>query len=145
MYRLLILDDDFAIRLLYKLELTDEEYLVFDTDDCKNIMDIIDQKMPDLVILDIKMGQFNGRNILRKIRNKYYDMPVILCSAYDIFKHDLKSIAADFYVTKSSDLRRLKSVIKMALESQDQDAKNLFWECQERYPVVSDETEVDIS
>ncbi|MFH2126224.1 MAG: response regulator, partial [Pseudomonadota bacterium] len=49
--------------------------------------------------------------------NKYYDLPVILCTAYDTFKEDMKSIAADFYVIKSFDLTELKNKIKMALET----------------------------
>ena len=142
MNKLLILDDDFAIRLLYKVELADEGYHVIDTDDCENIIGIIDQHMPDLVILDIMLGQFNGLDILQDIRNKYYDMPIILCSAYATFKYDMKSIAADYYVTKSADLKRLKTMIKMALDSQVQDKENLFWEFQERHPIVSDKREL---
>jgi hypothetical protein len=40
------------------------------------------------------------------------------CTAYDTFKEDMKSIAADFYVIKSFDLTELKNKIKMALEAQ---------------------------
>jgi DNA-binding response OmpR family regulator len=142
MNNILILDDDFAIRLLYKVELADEGYHVIDTDDCVNILHIIDQHMPDLIILDIMLGQFNGLDILQEIRNKYYDMPIILCSAYATFKYDMKSIAADYYVTKSADLKRLKTVIKMALETKVHNTENLFWEFQERNPLVSDEAEL---
>jgi two-component system response regulator (stage 0 sporulation protein F) len=42
---------------------------------------------------------------------------VILCTAYDTFKEEMKSIAADFYVIKSFDLTELKSRIAMALEA----------------------------
>ena len=142
MNKLLILDDDFAIRLLYKVELMDEGYTVIDTDDCEHIIDIIDQHIPDLIILDIMLDQFNGLDILQVIRNKYYDMPIILCSAYETFKHDMKSIAADYYVTKSADLKRLKTMIKMALDSKAHDTEKLFWEFQERHPIVSDKREM---
>jgi len=37
--------------------------------------------------------------------------------AYDTFKEDIKSIAADFYVIKSFDLTELKKKIAMALEA----------------------------
>ncbi len=53
-------------------------------------------------------------------RNTYYRLPVVLCTAYPAFKDDLKSIAADYYVLKSSDLKELKSKIKMALEGEMQ-------------------------
>jgi DNA-binding response OmpR family regulator len=44
-------------------------------------------------------------------------LPVILSTAYDTFKEDMKSIAADFYVVKSFDLTELKKKIQMALEA----------------------------
>jgi len=50
------------------------------------------------------------------IREKYYDLPVVLCSAYSMFGADLKTIAADYYVVKSSDLTELKMKINRALE-----------------------------
>jgi DNA-binding NarL/FixJ family response regulator len=43
-------------------------------------------------------------------------MPVILCTAYSDFKYDLRAIAADYFVTKRSNLVELKQKIKMALE-----------------------------
>ena len=56
-------------------------------------------------------------HILQDIRNRFYDLPVILCSAYDTYKEDPKSIAADYYVVKSFDLSELKTMIKRALDT----------------------------
>jgi hypothetical protein len=42
---------------------------------------------------------------------------VILNSAYSSFKVDLKAVAADYYVVKSSDLSELKEKLKIALET----------------------------
>ena len=66
--------------------------------------------------MDIKLGKINGLDLLQGIRNTYYNLPVILCTAYPAFKYDLKSVAADYYVVKGSDLSELKLKIKMALE-----------------------------
>ena len=54
---------------------------------------------------------------MQKIRNTYYDLPVILCTAYPDYKNDLRSIAADYYVLKSPDLSELKQKIRMAIEA----------------------------
>lgn len=117
MNKILIVDDDDAIQLLYEDELTDEGYNVSGIEPCEQIIEIIDRYCPDLVILDVMMGRFNGLELLQNIRNVHYDLPVILCSAYSHFKYDLRSIAADYYVTKSADLSELKFWIKMALEN----------------------------
>ncbi len=117
MAKILIVDDEEHIRFLYSEELTDEGYEVVTADSGFQLLDRIAAEKPDLVILDIKMVDYNGLDLLQDIRNKYYDLPVILCTAYDTFKEDMKSIAADFYVIKSFDLTELKNKIKMALET----------------------------
>jgi len=61
------------------------------------------------------------KDLLQDIRNRFYDLPVVLCTAYDTFKEDMKSIAADYYVIKSFDLSELKSKIAMALDAGVQD------------------------
>ena len=81
------------------------------------ILERIEKEKPDLIVLDIKMADESGLDILQEIRNKYYNLPVVLCTAYDTFKEDMKSIAADFYVIKSFDLTELKNRIAMALET----------------------------
>jgi len=117
MAKILIVDDEEHIRFLYSEELTDEGYEVVTADSGYQLLERIAAEKPDLVILDIKMVDYNGLDLLQDIRNKYYDLPVILCTAYDTFKEDMKSIAADFYVIKSFDLTELKNKIKMALET----------------------------
>lgn len=117
MPKILIVDDEEHIRFLYSEELADEGYEVITHDSGNQLLELIDKEKPDLVVLDIKMVDYNGLDLLQDIRNRYYDLPVILCTAYDTFKEDMKSIAADFYVTKSFDLSELKTKIKMALET----------------------------
>lgn len=117
MAKILIVDDEEHIRFLYSEELADEGYDVATADSGYQLLERIEKEKPDLVVLDIKMVDYNGLDLLQDIRNKYYDLPVILCTAYDTFKEDMKSIAADFYVIKSFDLTELKNKIKMALET----------------------------
>ncbi|MFH1673587.1 MAG: response regulator [Pseudomonadota bacterium] len=114
--KVLIVDDEEVILMLYKEELEEEGYDVITTSDGYKLIEKIDTEKPDLVLLDIKMAEYNGLDLLQDIRKKFYNIPVILCSAYSSFKGDLKSIAADYYVVKSSDLSELKQKIKMALE-----------------------------
>lgn len=116
MNKILVLDDDKSIQLLYSDELTEEGYQVVTSGDGSRLMELIQKESPDLIVLDIRLGEYDGLDLLQQIRNTYYDLPVILCTAYPSFKHDLKSIAADYYVHKSSNLKELKLRVKMALE-----------------------------
>jgi DNA-binding response OmpR family regulator len=117
MTKILIVDDEEHIRFLYSEELTEAGYEVITADSGYNLLERIEEEGPDLIVLDIKMVDYNGLDLLQDIRNKYYNLPVILCTAYDTFKEDMKSIAADFYVIKSFDLTELKNKIKIALEA----------------------------
>ena len=120
MYKILIVDDEESIQILYADELTEDGYDVIAACDCSNILELIEQQRPDLVVLDIKLGKHNGLDLLMEIRNTYYDLPVILCSAYSAFRDDIRCIAADYFVVKDSRLDELKSKIKIALQSGDQ-------------------------
>ena len=132
MNKILVVDDEKAIRILYDDELTEEGYEVIATGDGSRLMELIEQKRPDLVLLDIKLGKDDGLDLLQDIRNTYYDLPVVMCTAYPDFKYNLKSIAADYYVVKSSDLRGLKAKIKMAFEGGGQlPPKTIFNDLQE--------------
>ena len=118
MAKILVVDDEEHIRLLYSEELSEAGYEVITAADGYELTERIEKEKPDLVILDIKMVDYNGLDLLQEIRNQFYNLPVILCTAYDTFKEDIKSIAADFYVIKSFDLTELKNKIAMALEAE---------------------------
>ena len=113
MNKILIVDDEESIQILYADELTEEGYEVT-TSDGSGLMELIEKQSPDLIVMDVKLGKYDGLDLLQDIRNTYYNLPVILCTAYPVFKDELKSIAADYFVVKSSDLRDLKLKIKMA-------------------------------
>ena len=117
MSKILVVDDEEHIRLLYSEELNDAGYKVTTAEGGYKLIERIKEEKPDLVILDIKMGDYNGLDILQDIRNGFYDLPVIMSTAYDSFKEDMKSFAADFYVVKNLNLTELKSKIAMALET----------------------------
>jgi len=117
MAKILIVDDEEGIRMLYSMELEDEGYQVIALADGRELLEVVEREQPDCLVLDIKMKEYSGLDLLQQIRKKHYDLPVILNSAYSSFKVDLKAVAADYYVVKSSDLTELKEKLKAALET----------------------------
>ena len=114
--KILVVDDEKHIRMLYREELEADGYTVATSDGEEDILDVLARENPTIVILDIKLGvNRSGLDLLQEIRTKNQQIPVILSTAYDSFQHDLKSIAADYYVVKSVDLTELKDKVKMAL------------------------------
>ena len=117
MAKILLVDDEEYIRLLYSQELSEEGHRVTTLASGHNLLRRIDSVQPEVVVLDIRLVDYDGLELLQDIRNRHRDLPVILCTAYDTYKYDQKSIAADYYVIKSFDLSELKLVIRKALEA----------------------------
>ncbi|WP_229594877.1 response regulator [Pseudodesulfovibrio sediminis] len=113
---ILVVDDEKHIRMLYREELEADGYIVATSDGEEDILEVVKRETPTIVILDIKLGvNRSGLDLLQEIRAKDEHIPVILSTAYDSFQHDMKSIAADYYVVKSVDLTELKDKVRMAL------------------------------
>ena len=117
MYKILVIDDDYAIRLLYQSELEDEGYTVMATSGSAGLPKHIRQFRPDIILLDIKCGEAGGLDVLKEIRSGFHHIPVILCSGYDSFLRDMRVRGADYCVPKSIDLTELKNTIKKAFGS----------------------------
>ncbi|MDR2161073.1 MAG: response regulator [Desulfovibrio sp.] len=114
--KLLVVDDEPHIRMLYQEELETEGYTVASSDGQEPILAVIRRENPDLVLLDIKLANVSGLDLLQTIRAQTSTLPVILSTAYDSFQYDLKSIAADAYCVKSVDLSMLKDSIRSVLQ-----------------------------
>jgi two-component system response regulator (stage 0 sporulation protein F) len=117
MATILVVDDERHILQYYSEELAEAGHEVLTLDSGDSLLEKISLCRPDVVVLDIKLGKWDGLELLQDIRKNFYNMPVILCTAYETFKKDLRSIAADYYVTKSYDLSELKGRIRMAVEA----------------------------
>ncbi|MEN6438271.1 MAG: response regulator [Syntrophobacter sp.] len=117
MPRVMIIDDERYIRDWYSLELSSLGYEVNTAGCCNKLLKRIEMFRPDLVILDIRLVDCDGLEMLQQIRNSHPDLPVILCSAYDSYRFEVKSLAADYYVVKSFDLTELKDKVRRALET----------------------------
>ena len=140
MAKILIIDDEPHIRLLYSEELAEDGHQVETASDGCNLLEKIKKIDPDLVILDVKLAKHDGLELLLSIRNHYYNLPVILCTAYAVFKQNIKSLAADYYVVKSFDLSELKRKIDMALEA----AKLLKNTLPSRYALVRSSAAISV-
>ena len=116
MTKILIVDDEASIRMLYREEFQDEGYEVIEAEDGHKLTERIEQDKPDVIVLDIKMAAYDGLDLLQEIRQQFQDLPVIISSAYGAYKGDYKTLAADYYVVKSSDLSELKQKVRKALE-----------------------------
>ncbi len=115
MARILVIDDESFIRMLYKKEFEGDGYEVVLAADADEATKAMTTHKPDLVILDIELGQQSGLELLNRLRQEFRDCFIILNSAYSTYKSDFQSWLADAYIMKSSDPKPLKTKIKELL------------------------------
>jgi len=115
MKKILLVDDEESIHLLYRAELEEEGYMVHSALTGKDALQEFEIVSPDLIILDINMPGMNGIEVLRWIKETNPNIPVVLCSAYNEYKQNIGAWASDDYIVKSSDLDDLKGAIRQLL------------------------------
>lgn len=109
---IMVVDDEDHILKLYQKELTEEGYQVKTATSGEEALQMAKTESPDLVVLDIRLQDQNGLEILGGLRKVQEGTPIILNSAYSIYKNDFQSWLADAYLVKSSNLDELKKKIK---------------------------------
>ena len=120
MAKILIVDDEVNVRRLYSEELRNEGYDTVAAADIREALEVVEQESPDLVVLDIKLGDESGIDCLMDIIERHKKLPVIINSAYSLYKDNFKTWAADAYIVKSVDLSPLKSKIRELLVEKEQ-------------------------
>ena len=116
MAAILVVDDEAGIRLLYSQELADEGYRVDTAASIAEALEQLQTNRYDIAVLDIKLKNESGLDLLQKIVKERHDMMVILSTAFSCYKDDFSAWLADSYVVKSSDMQELKDEIKRLLE-----------------------------
>ncbi len=114
--KLMIVDDDTNIQRLYKEELEEEGYDIVIAGTGKDALEMFERENPDIVTLDILMPDIDGISLLRKMKEKRPDIPIIMSTAYD-YRDDFAVWASEAYIVKSSDLGELKSTIKKLIDN----------------------------
>lgn len=104
MFTILIADDEERIRRLVSDFLRRDGYTVLQAADGGQAMELIDERLSsiDLIILDVMMPVYDGWSVLRHIRSKSSEVPVMMLTARaedtdEVFGFDL---GADDYITK---------------------------------------------
>ena len=75
----------------------------------------IEETKPDLVLLDLYLGGFEGFDLLRDIKFRIPHLPVIILSAYDTFRIDPRTERADAYEIKNIDTDKIKEKVSELL------------------------------
>jgi DNA-binding response OmpR family regulator len=115
MKKILIVEDEEDLCLLYQEELTDEGYEVTTVREAEKALDLLGRERYDLIVTDIRMPGRDGVELITQIVGLRKDIPIVINTAYQSYKDDFMTWAADAYVVKSPSLTELKARIKELL------------------------------
>src|SRR6201996_3505025 len=118
MARILIIDDERAIRSTLREILEYEDYQVDDVDNGPDGLELIAKEDYDLVLCDIKMNRMDGMEVLTEGLNIKPDLPFIMISGHGTVETAIeasKKGAVDF-ISKPPDLNRLLITVRNALD-----------------------------
>jgi len=115
MDKILIVEDDKDLITLLKSGLSKNGYQVRATISCKEGLEIFYQFLPDVVILDINVGNEDGREMCRQIKASAEFIPVIMISANDISLELYKDYGANDILKKPFLLAQIQKLISKYL------------------------------
>ncbi|MGR3593964.1 MAG: response regulator transcription factor [Limimaricola soesokkakensis] len=119
MSNIALVDDDRNILVSLSMTLEAEDFHVETFTDGRSALDAFDERMPDLAVLDIKMPQMDGLDLLQRLRKKS-TVPVLVMSSKDDEVDEIVALrmGADAYVKKPFSQRVLVERIRALLRRQ---------------------------
>ncbi|MDL2309911.1 response regulator [Parabacteroides sp. OttesenSCG-928-B22] len=126
--RVLIVEDDEDIRRYIREELSDE-YIVSESNNGKDALEMIFKRMPDLVISDVMMDEMDGFTLCRKMKQNVNlnHIPVILLTAKITEEDNIEGLetGADAYLMKPFNMEVLRTTVKNLIRSRER-LRNAF-------------------
>ncbi|WP_434978205.1 response regulator transcription factor [Daejeonia sp. YH14] len=119
MKKILIADDEHKIVMTLEYAFRRAGYEIFIARDGSEVLEILKDNIPDVILLDIMMPNIDGYTTLKQIRSNqdYKNIRVILLSAKtgeaDIRKG--KELGADAYITKPYSIKKLTEKVEELL------------------------------
>ncbi len=114
--KVLVADDEPAIRKLYERELRKEGYEVLFATNGQEAIQMVRDGHPDVIVMDIRMPGMDGIEAMSRILEEDNQLPVIINTAFSSYKENFLSWSADAYLTKSADLAELKGTIRNIID-----------------------------
>jgi len=147
MSKILIVDDEPAIRSVLREILEYEKYEIEEAENAKMALEIIEKQEFKLILSDIKMPEMNGIDLLEELQKKGSNIPVILITGHgdiDTAVEALKKGAFDF-LQKPLDMNRLLISVRHAVEREQLvvETKKLKRKINKRYEIIGNSPAIE--
>jgi len=114
--KILVVNDETNVRKALT-EILEDEYVIVTAEEGKEVIEKIEQGKPDLLIFDLKLPEIEGLQIIKKIKEIYPHLPVIVTSAIAEIKTVVEAmrLGAEEYLIKPFHLEELKRAVGQIL------------------------------
>lgn len=125
----LVVDDDPAILRTMVINLRARDYDVETAGDGRSALQIVDERMPDVIILDLGLPDLDGVAVLKRLRAQW-SVPVVVLSARHGSDDKVEALdeGADDYVTKPFDMEELLARVRAAIRRSGTDGQTFVVE-----------------
>ncbi len=117
--KILVIDDEKLIRWTLEQHLVKEGYDVVTAESAEKGLELLTENAPDLILLDNRLPEMSGLELLEKLKAPERGLMVIMITAYGMVETAVKALklGAYDYISKPFNLEELTFVIKKALEA----------------------------
>jgi DNA-binding NarL/FixJ family response regulator len=113
--KIVIADDSSLMRDRIKILLRsiNHNFEMFEAEDGVEALQLIEEKEPDLAIIDIRMPDINGIEVLKKVRKMKMKTKVCMLTNYPYpqYRERCLEAGADFFFSKTEDFEKINTVI----------------------------------
>jgi two-component system response regulator MprA len=115
--RILVVDDDRAVREALRRALTLAGYEVQAAEEGEQALELIVESMPEAVVLDVGLPGIDGLEVCRRIRRLGNRVPILMLTARDAVDDRIAGldVGADDYMIKPFDVGELKARVRALL------------------------------
>ncbi|MGQ9624305.1 MAG: response regulator [Candidatus Bathycorpusculaceae bacterium] len=123
--RILVVDDDESIRKILKAILEEEGYIVDTAKNGKESIRKTNEKFYNLALIDIRLSDMEGTELLTKIKDTLPKMRKIIITGYPSLQNAIEALnkGADAYVLKPFDMNKVLKTIKKQLKKQEEERR----------------------
>ncbi|KKM10979.1 chemotaxis protein CheY [Clostridiales bacterium PH28_bin88] len=113
-FSVLIVDDQAGVRLLLHEALKEEDLKVYLAAGGEEAIKEVQEKSPDIILMDMKMPGMNGLEVLKEIKKLNYSGPVILMTAYGELEmvNQARKLGVTHHLTKPFDIYEVKALLR---------------------------------
>jgi two-component system response regulator HydG len=125
---ILVVDDEESHRMMLRAHLEEEGFEIAEAYDGQDAVDRVNEKLFDLVLMDVRMPRMEGIEALKQIKQINSTTPIIMMTAYGSIDSAVEAVksGAEDYLTKPLDIDELVFKVKKALRYRQLEEENVL-------------------